>query len=412
MFSLKSEKKWIVAALLAIIALFAAINIYSVIKYNNYFLLGSLEKADNDDVKYIRSAWTLLDKGILTYHDTNNPTVYIMPGHPLILTAFTGVFGKTGGITAFRLFQVVLQALSLGLVFFIGRAVFNSLTGITATFLNAIYCPEYFASGTVLTEVEFKFLLLLLVYISVLALRSKKKTYYIAGGLILGIACLIRPTIAMFPSVILTVWLLFRYSKKEIIKFAIPAALAFIVVMSPWWIRNYMVFDRFIPLTLSSGNPFLQGTYINYDQSVDHVPYTPDEDVIKTNEIEMETGKYRLKTYFRKEPLKYIYWYTVGKTWYLWKDPFYWRTVFGISPGMAYLYHYFVLIAGLLGAILSLIRKKPFSLVIIITVIYFNIAHLPFFTFSRYSYPLMPLVMIMSAYAFFMRRRENKVLHE
>ncbi|NLD46190.1 MAG: glycosyltransferase family 39 protein, partial [Clostridiaceae bacterium] len=381
MFSLKSEKKWIVSALLTIIALFAAVNIYSVIKYNNYFLLGSLEKADNDDVKYIRSAWTLLEKGILTYHDTNNPTVYIMPGHPLILTVLTGIFGKTGGITAFRLFQIVLQALSLGLVFLIGRTIFNSLAGITASFLDAIYWPEYFAAGTILTEVEFKFLLLLLVYISVFAVRSKKKTYYIAGGLVLGITCLIRPTIAIFPAIILTVWLFFRYTPREIIKFSIPAALAFIIVMSPWWVRNYMVFDRFIPLTLSSGNPFLQGTYINYDQSVDPVPYTPDKDVIKTNEIEMETGKYRLKTHFKKEPLKYVYWYTIGKSRYFWKDPFYWRTVFGISPEMSYFYHYFILITGLFGAILSIVRKNIFSLIIIITIIYFNIAHLPFFTF-------------------------------
>ena len=38
-------------------------------------------------------------------------------------------------------------------------------------------------------------------------------------------------------------------------------------MMSPWWIRNYNIFHAFIPFTLATGNPMLQGTYINYDQS-------------------------------------------------------------------------------------------------------------------------------------------------
>ncbi|HOJ08974.1 MAG TPA: glycosyltransferase family 39 protein [Clostridiales bacterium] len=396
-----NEKRWVKLSLALIIALFTIINVYSVLRYNDYFLLGSIEKADNDDVKYIGSAWTLLEKGMLTYHDVNVPTVYIMPGHTIIIAAITGIFGKYGGITAFRLFQVLLQALSILLVFLIGRTVFNSSVGIIAAFINATYVSEIFVTGTILTEVEFKFLLLLLVYISINAIKTKKTRYYIEGGIVWGIACLFRPTIALYPVAILAAWLIYKYSFKEIFKFSIIVLVIFAAIMSPWWIRNYIVFNRFIPLTLSSGNPFLQGTYINYDQSKDYTPYTPSKDVIETNEIEMKTGIYRLKTYFVKYPLKYIYWYTFGKSWYLWNYPFYWKEIFGISVTMATVHHHLILIAGIPG-IISIFGNKSLEGIFLITVIlYFSLSYLPFYTFSRYSYPMMPLVMLFSSYAVF-----------
>lgn len=399
MLSFKDEKRWIKLSLVFIIAVFSIINIYSVLKYNDYFLLGTIGEWDNDDVKYLRSGWTLLEKGILTYHDVDIPSVYIMPGHSFVIAAITGTFGRAGGIIAFRMFQVLLQALSLILVFLIGRTVFNSLVGIIAVLINAGYISEIFVTGTILTEIEFKFLFLSLVYISIFALKTKKTKYYIAGGVIWGISCLFRPTIALYPVVIFLAWILYKYSFKEILKFSMLVSIIFIAIMFPWWIRNYRIFDKFIPLTLSTGNPFLQGTYINNDQTKDYTPYTPSEDVIETNEIEMETGIYRLKTYFKKYPLKYIYWYTGGKTWYLWKSPFYWKQVFGVSTIMAVLYHQLILIMGTAGIILTIKRKCLEGIFIMLVLLYFNLSYLPFYTFSRYSYPMMPFMILFASYA-------------
>ena len=398
MFSLKTKKNGIILTLILIIALFMAINIYLVLTLNNYYLLGNIEKADNDDVKYIRSAWTLLEKGIFTYHDVNTPTVYIMPGHTFVLAAFSALFGKHGGITAFRLFQVILQALALVLVFLIGRTAFNSRVGLAAAFLNALYLPEMFASGLLLTEIEFKFFFILFVYITFFAIRRKKKIYYISGGIIWGIACLFRPTIVLYPAVVFFAWLIYKYKLREFIKYTLITSAVFAVVLSPWWVRNFVVFDRFIPLTLSSGNPFLQGTYMNYDQTIDYTEYTPDNDAIKTNEIEMKTGIYRFKTYIKKYPLKYIYWYTIGKTWHLWKHPFYWKTILGIPLEPVKYYHNFILLMCFLGAIQAIAKRNKEALLIILVILYYNLIHLPFFTFSRYSYPVMPFIIVLAAY--------------
>ena len=408
MFSLENEEKRIKQSLFIILALFFIINLGVVIKYGSGNFLGSIEKMDNDDVKYIRSAWTLMDTGKFTYHKVDEPTVYIMPGLTFVLSFFMLIFGKTNGVLAFRIFQVILQTLSIYLLFLIGRKLFNSKIAIVACVLNSLYVAEYFVSTIILTESIFKFLLLLLVYISIYAVEEKKTLYYILGGLVWGITCLFRPTIAAYPIVILIMWLVKKYSFKDMVKYTLITSAVFCVILSPWWIRNYKVYDRFIALTLSTGNPFLQGTYVNYDQTKDYTPYKSRDTVIETNEVEIETGIYRLKTYARKEPLKYLYWYTIGKTIKLWNMPFYWVEVLGVSFVSAEVFHLLIIGTGLYGIIRAFKKKDMDYLVAFLVIAYFNVMHLPYYTFSRYSYPVMPLVMLFSSYVMVNRYSKEK----
>ena len=101
MFSLKEESKKTKLILYTIMFIFFIIGTYTVIKYGDNYLLGNFNEWNNDDVKYVRSAWTLLDNGKFTYHNVNDETVFIMPGLPYTMAFFMSIFGKFGGITAF-----------------------------------------------------------------------------------------------------------------------------------------------------------------------------------------------------------------------------------------------------------------------------------------------------------------------
>ncbi len=400
MTGISKEKKWIKLSLFLSSSVMLAFTLYCIFKYGNYFLLGNLQKMNNDDVKYVRSAIVFAGKGILTYHDPSMPTIYIMPGLTIILSFFVKLFGVLGSITAFRIFQAVLQAICLFIIFIIAKQVFNRSVGITACIMDTLYAAEIYSACTILTETLFKFLLLLLIYLTLKALKTNDMRYYILGGAVWGLDCLMRPTIALYPAVVLLMWLMYKHSFKQILKYSAITLLVFCAVMSPWWIRNYLAFQRFIPLTLSTGNPFLQGTYFNYDQT-DRTPYLrePNNDIIRTNEIEMETGMYRLKQKFRSEPLKYLYWYTLGKTFHMWSFPFYWKVIPGIPFGMAGVYHYLVLIFGIAGMVLYLRKTNSRAVLLGLVILYFNTIHLPYFTSSRYAYPVMPLVIIFAASA-------------
>lgn len=398
MFSISKESKWIRLTLLVLFFIFLLLNLYSALKYGNQNYLGDFQKFNNDDVKYIRSAWELADKGNFIYHKVNEPTVFIMPGLTFSIAFFVKIFGNFEGIIAFRVFQAILQVLSMYLIFLIGRRIFNSKVALFACVINLLYISEYYATSIILTEVLFKFLFLLLIYISILAVEEKKMLYYIIGGVIWALCCLVRPTVAAYPGVILIMWFIRKYSLKDIIIYTLVTTFVFSLIMAPWWIRNYRVFDSFIPLTLSTGNPFLQGTYINYDQSQNYTPYEIGKTVVETNQNEMKAGLYRLKTYAPQEPLRYLYWYTLGKSWHFWNAPFYWKEIMGISFVQAKLYHFLVLIIFVLGTIRLFMKKHKSFMFLFLTIAFTNLMYLPYFTMSRYSYPLMPLVGIIAGF--------------
>lgn len=400
MFSLRNEKSWVKIAFALIVLFSLSVNIFCLSSYSSeYFLMGNIEKADNDDVRYIRTAQMLLEKGMLIDNDVDTPAVNMMPGHPFMLAFFFKFFGLAKGIMAFRYFQVILQSLSLFLIFLICREVFKtSLVGLIACLIDAVYVPEISIVGLVLMEVSFKFFLLLLIYITIHALRSKSTGLYITGGVIWALTCLIRPTVSMFPAIVLVLWIMDKYTFKDMLRYGLIASAVFSIIMSPWWIRNYMTFGRFIPLSLGSGNPFLQGTYINYDQTKNFIYYKADRDSVKTDQLEMKLGIQRLKTHFPKSPLEYIRWYTIGKTWHYWNLPYYWKKIFDISFASAHNMHNYIFYGFFIGLAICIIRRQKEGTILFLTLAYFTVIHLPYYTFSRYAYPVMPLVIIYSAY--------------
>lgn len=337
----------------------------------------------------------------MSYESITEPTVYIMPGLTTILSWFVTLFGKINALVAFRVFQVLIQCCSLYLIFLIGRKLFNSKVAVIACGINALYIVEIYVPSLILMETIFKFLLLLLLYLSMYAIERKSTKLYIVAGIIWSMACLFRPTIAAYPAIILLIWIISKeYKLKDMVKYASIVLMVFCIIMAPWWIRNYKLFNTFIPFTASSGNPFLQGTFVHYDQSGGlGVPYEKGSNSIESNKNEIKAGIERLKIYGKQEPLKFIYWYTVGKTWYFWRAAFYWNGIIGFL--IALVEHIFIIISAIFG--FRLCKKKfkwSIDIVMVLgTIILFNLVYLPYFTFERYSYPLMSLLTIFSAYA-------------
>ncbi len=420
MFSLKNEKPKTKLILFLILGLFLALCFLSFFIHGNETLLGDFETMNNDDVKYLRSAWTLLETGQYTYKNPEVPTVFIMPGLTTVLAAFVALFGQYP-ILPFKIFQALLGACSLYMVFLIARKYFSERAALITTFMGAIYFPNIYVTNVLLTEQIFSFLFALLVLIVYYAISEKKLTYYILGGITLGLMALFRPTILLFPVVVLILWIIHKYKIIEMVKYALIVIGIVCALLAPWIIRNYLTFDRFIPLTISSGNPFLQGTFINYDQSVreiENIDYEAlireegvldydkfGKDEIVTDEVETWIGKYRIKNIMTKEPLKYLYWYTIGKTIENWKGTFLWINLFNLPNSLglviSVIEHYIFIIFAVIG-IIQLKRKRKLKGMYwlpILSILYFNFAHLPFYAFPRYVYPVMFCVMLFSGYA-------------
>ena len=405
MLSLKNESKKLKLFVAITLTIFLVTCIATSLFYGNELLLGSLDKMDNDDVKYLRSANTLLETGKLTYKNPNESTVFIMPGIVFVLAPFVKIFGMIGAITPFRIFSAFIQTGSLYMIFLLARKMFNNKVAIVSLILSAIYIPNIYMTSLLLTETIFLFFFMLLCLIVIQGLEKKEFKYYIVGGIVWGLAALFRPSIGLFPLVILGMWLIKKYTLREMFKFGLAASVAFVIVMSPWWIRNAVVFNRFIPFTLSTGNPMLLGMFEwnKVDEELikklnnDNLQYTGNE--IIDNDIQVEMAHRVFKCKLKENPITYLAWHTVGKIGMNFAQGYIMNPIYGLNYPQLIFQHELYVVLAIIALILAGVYKfknqwKWFAIFIII---YFIAVHIPFLAYSRYMYPVMPFIIILAS---------------
>ncbi len=407
MFSLKAESRNIKICLAIFLSIFLILCIFASLYYGDKLLMGNFTDFNNDDVKYLRSAQTLIQTGNLTYNYPDQPTVFIMPGIVLVLAPFVKAFGMEGAVMPFRIFSALLQTFSFFVLFLVGRKIFNSKAALLCVFLSIFYMANIYVTTMALTETIVFSLLILLIYFIICATERSSSRLFIIAGVIWGISVLFRPTLAAFPLIMLIYWLFKKVKFKDMLKYSLCALIPFVILLSPWVIRNAITFNRFIPLTLSSGNPALQGTIIDYKPGgleeimaltdTPDVPYEKNEMYIDTaeNGLAKASFEYQIKT----NTMNYIKWYTLDKTFKNFEFPHMWYPIFTGSFNLHFKYHNLILLLAGIGLIFIIIRRRVSANVglLIILVVFFNCVHLPYYCFPRYVYPVMPIVTLIAA---------------
>ncbi|NBD27623.1 glycosyltransferase family 39 protein [Paenibacillus glycinis] len=373
----------------------------------DHFLLGSYEKRDNDDVKYVYSAQMLVERGTLVYNSGLQPTNFIMPAIPVLLSGFVSFLDRDAAVMGFRLLQCLMQAASIYLIFILARETLGRRVAVAAVLLDALYIPNLFASGAILTESTFKVLFLLLISSFIYAVKRRTAGAYVFAGIMLGLACYVKPQCALIPVCLLVLWLMRRYSWKEIVKYTAIVGACSMLLLTPWWVRNYNDFHEFIPFTKSTGNPMLLGALIKraappqgfFDQ---YPEYKGDSNNLFAGyDAEQKRTAQRLIAYgFKHQTLAYAYWFTVGKSIELFINPFYSKPVPGLPRPAINVVHWLYVLIGFAGIFLTVVRRRfrP-ALFILLPFLYYWFIHLPFITFGRYGYPLMCLLSIFAAFA-------------
>lgn len=362
-------------------------------KYNNLLTLSS------DDLNYIKSAIVLVEKGIFVYQNYNEPTVFITPLYPLFLAAIFKVVGYGFyGIQVVRVFQVIFSSITILYSFLIAKKLFSSNIALITAFLVSFYLPNITSAGYIMTETMFTALLVILIYYSLLFSEDLTWGRMLILGILWALVTLCRPTIALYPVLFFTYLLLHqKINIFKAMKLGAIMLVTFIVIMLPWWYRNFLEYGEFVPLAASSGNPMLQGTYVNYEPTPDNIVYYKlGKNAYETNKEEVAVAKMRMISEFKKDFPGYLKWYTIGKTKIFWDSIFYWKEYFGINQYVVLSYHY-VLLLGFAG-IVSLISRGLTKFLLPISIIfYFNAVHCVYMAFDRYAFPIMPLMAIFSA---------------
>jgi 4-amino-4-deoxy-L-arabinose transferase-like glycosyltransferase len=402
MFTLLNTSRNTRIKLFMMIAFVFVLSLTIVLFYGDQFLLGSYAKLDNDDVKYVDSAKVLLNHHTLVYNSGTAPSAFIMPGVPLILSALMLVFGQNdSAVIAYRVLQAILQAGSIYLIFILARYVFNELVALLACAISALYLPDYYTAGMILSEAWFKAIFMLLICFTIVAIEKRLIRYYVYVAILLAAACYFKPQAVLYPIIFLIPWLIRKYSWRQMISSTLVIIITFCVLLTPWWVRNYDSFGKWIPFTSSAGSPFLEGTLIFKKLPSDgffvQYPQYTKKNILQGSDPIM-TGLQIIRYGLVHEPLKYIAWYTLIKPGMLYVSPFYWKAILGISYLAMTALHVILFILAALGMAHSLKKRNGKKQVLLLAFSYFTLIYLPFFTFDRYGYPNHFILIIFAAY--------------
>ena len=198
--------------------------------------------------------------GYLSYI-TGKPTSYYPVGYPIVLAVVywlglhTPLPDNQAHLTA--ALHVLLSTASIVLVYFIGRKAFGHRVGLIAAWIVALF-PSLIV-GVATFSVETTFIFSALVCVAILVdhdwasgpMTRKRLLWF---GVALGCSVLIRPfSSPMLIGLAVAVWCAGR-GWRSVLRHVGWAALTFVLVLTPWTIRNEMRFDAFIPISTNLGD--------------------------------------------------------------------------------------------------------------------------------------------------------------
>jgi 4-amino-4-deoxy-L-arabinose transferase-like glycosyltransferase len=363
-----------------------------------------------------------LARSIATGQGFSSPTdlptglsAWAPPLYPYILAGVFKVFGVYSALSAWVIlaFNSVFAALTCLTLYRIaeriyGTSVARATAWTWAVFPYAIYWPVRVVWETSLTT----FLLsLALLFTLRMADEPPRRRMWILFGLLWGVIALTNTAVvSMLPICLL--WLLYRLPRRpEQLLGAALCVLTAALVVSPWLVRNYQVFGKFI---FVRDNLPLEMYEANNDQSAglwtrDEHPGNNPEAMRRFQELGelgfMAEKRQEVRQFIDEHPGRFL-WFTLQRAAYFWIAP----------PQATILAGYDLMISRhtnfLLGAVFAFAglwlnirnRKRGAFLLACFLLVY----PLPYYLvnpFPRYKHPIEPEMILLIVYLFWEARK-------
>jgi 4-amino-4-deoxy-L-arabinose transferase-like glycosyltransferase len=342
------------------------------------------------------------------------------PGAPLFYAA---VYYATGGVHpgAVRLVVALLGALTIVLVYLIGRRLAGPLAGLVGAALFAIYPVTIFFTGKLMSEP-----------LATLTLAGAVLSFFWAGdrgrhwaawalpGLLLGLTAFARPEYLAF-ILVFAVIALFRGGLVP----AIVLTLAFALPIVPWTLHVSSAEGRFVPISTGGGKALFIGTYLPGDglhldvkrellrqyEGRENIPATELSRISMTPLLNRVASKYpdlerdaalqkigreNAERYLTEQPLDFAG-MVVSKMWHMWHGS-------GAAGRSTYgtIFQFTVLALGLAGLVLLAVRRRWEFFLIAALLAGVTVVGGLLLAGTRRNVTLMPLVMALAGITVFM----------
>lgn len=277
-----------------------------------------------DGVKYVFYAYNLRHHGVFshqkTFADAEGTTLapdkLTLPGYPWFLSNFLGAgVPDDAFLKRVEFAQAALGVASTLLAFLIALRIVSLpwafATGVlVATQPHLVVIGEY-----LLTEPLFMALALGATLALLHAAMPNGRPWQAAiAGVLMGLACLVRPQLAFVPLLLLLVAVLVPHA-RAMARQAIVGFVVFLAVVLPWHVRN-------LGIERAPGSPDLLVTSIYHGSFPDFMyrddprtrgyPHRFDPDNARKSE-DMDAALAHVGALFRESPGRMLRWYLVGK---------------------------------------------------------------------------------------------------
>ena len=342
--------------------------------------------------------------------EKTGPTAWMTPLYPYLVAAVfktTGTYTKSSALILLAL-NSLFSALTCIPIFLMARESFGEKTAVWsgwawAFFPYAIYLSVDWIWETCLTTL----LLSLLFLISLRLEHSTKLTSWTGFGLLWGVTALSNPAVlCLLP--FLVGWACYRLHQRGL-PWSLQASLAILVlviVVTPWFVRNYQTFHQFIPfrqqiwLAMHVGN---NGDTSHWDPGGAH----PSTNVVEEQQYN-RLGETNYMMEKRREVTGFI---SSHPAWYLWmtfrRFVFTWTGFWSFSrdyleseptdPGNIVM-SMILLVLMLVGLRLALRERNATAFLYASSLFVFPLVYYFSFTQMPYRHPIDPLIVILATY--------------
>lgn len=353
-----------------------------------------------------------------------HPDAVRTPGYPMFLSLFVDGPPSRRILSHIVWAQGIFSALTILFAFLLFRRFLTPLWAIAGGLFVAI-CPQLIVFNSyILTESVFCFLIVVLAWLVSMFVNKQNFRFALALGILSGLSALVRPSMNLIVLVFF-VWLMFMAGGRKGLKLFAGVFIGFMLIMSPWIVRNIVTLKRVSDGTLMI-NFIHHGMYPDF--MMEGRPETfgfPYRDDPRSDEIgrNLASAVNELKNRFSQDPLKYLKWYIFKKPVVFWSwgmiqgydifvyivsdSPYFRDPVFRWPYFFMKSTHNALAVLCLFGCLMAWLPKQVIKLpeaavhtarFLSAMLIYFTLLHMAGAPFPRYSVPLRPFMYGMAAF--------------
>jgi len=373
--------------------------VFFAVVYNNFADSFGWERDDN----YDEIALNVIQGNGYRVHTTDPPNTVRPPLYTFFLMTVFVLFGQARWKIV--TFQALLQVMTCYLLYRLTKKMTGSTTAArVAAILFAVYPQSMLYSSMFLTESLFTLLLVIVALAYLNLVRNNDGWRSMVLGAVLGLSALTRPV-----SMLLIVPMVLLYlTKTKQVGFqsrafnSVVVIMTFVVILIPWTVRNYQITGKIIPVSSRGGHFLYSNTISSRQEEVEN--QVQEFGVADNSDPEGRDGKYLAMAVKNILGRPHMF---IGNTVRTALDFWYRGHSLTISVFNGII-NFSLLFFAALGILLYRQRWGVLLTPILLMVLYFNMCYGLLHAISRYSFPIMPFIMLYAAFFFHSHSRTGR----